>query len=96
VRKRQAAPSGDEPVNAATIRSIEFHHALKGYNVDEVDVFLEAIANRVQNGQVVSDEELAAAAFHLSLRGYDVTEVDAYLDRIAQPGPGEAPAAPTE
>ena len=78
-------PSGTlPPLKPADIRKAKFRKNLKGYNIQEVDAFLDHFASRVEHGEAITPSVLSNVQFRLSLRGYDVREVDRYLDLIAR------------
>jgi DivIVA domain-containing protein len=41
-------PTRDEPITPQALRRIEFHLALRGYDVDQIDDFLERAASLLQ------------------------------------------------
>jgi len=65
------------------LRTEEFHLALKGYNVDEVDEFLEALAARIEIGESLFPEDVISNEFRISWKGYDKQDVDGFLERVA-------------
>ena len=69
----------------AWLQTAEFRLKLRGYNVDEVDAYLdEAVTRSSSNSsQPLSPDELRHKKFSVSLKGYDVTQVDEALERAA-------------
>ena len=65
------------------LRTEEFRRALKGYNVDEVDEFLEALAARRERGEALFPEDVISIGFRNSWKGYHKQDVDAFLERTA-------------
>jgi DivIVA domain-containing protein len=64
------------------IRDLKFRQALRGYNIDDVDVLLEHVAKEVDAGR--SPVALVgAASLRRSLRGYHIEEVDQALSLIS-------------
>ncbi len=68
---------------AQTVRRVEFRLALRGYDVTEVDRFLEAVAARLDSRAPFDAGELTGAQFRRSLKGYNQDEVDAFLGDLA-------------
>jgi DivIVA domain-containing protein len=68
----------DDPLR--TLRTVKFRLGLKGYNVDEVDGFLDALAVKLHGGEALFPEEVTSHEFRLGLKGYNVDEVDEYLE----------------
>jgi DivIVA domain-containing protein len=78
-----------QSITAADIRDAAFGKppiGQQGYRHEDVDNFLEMIAERLDAGQPVSPKEVHAVTFGrppLFQRGYNVDEVDEFLDRLA-------------
>jgi DivIVA domain-containing protein len=73
------------------LRTVKFRLALKGYNVDEVDEFLDALAVKVHGDEALFPEDVTSHEFRIGLKGYSVDEVDEFLQMLApmisaQPG----------
>ena len=69
---------------ASVIDTVEFRQQLKGYNVDEVDRFLEDLAKRIRKGVPVSPAELDSRTFRKQLKGYSTTDVDAFIADLSK------------
>jgi len=65
------------------LRDEEFRHALKGYNVEEVDEFLEALAARLERGEALFPEDVMSNGFRISWKGYHKQDVDSFLELLA-------------
>jgi DivIVA domain-containing protein len=65
------------------LRAERFRRALKGYNVDEVDELLEALAARRERGEALFPEDVISNGFRISWKGYHKQDVDDFLERIA-------------
>ena len=61
-----------------------------GYDVDEVDGFLDQVCTALERGADVSDLVERARFSPVKRRGYDMSQVDALLDRIAGRPTGRA------
>lgn len=72
-------------VTAADARDVRFNQAgvlARGYAPDEVDAFLDRIANTLDGDDSVTSADVHAVAFARArpgARGYDEAEVDAFL-----------------
>lgn len=81
------------------LSSVELRRSLRGYDVGDVDAFLEQVRIRVERmgsgpalqfdddaGSERSDliEGVRSVEFRLALRGYDVDQVDALLEQVAR------------
>jgi DivIVA domain-containing protein len=66
-----------------SLRTVMFRLGLKGYNVDEVDAFLDALAAKLHGGEALFPEDVTSREFRLGFKGYNVDEVDAFLERFA-------------
>jgi DivIVA domain-containing protein len=71
----------------ANLRTVEFKLALRGYDVDAVDVYLETLATSLANDQLgnvaPTPEAIERQTFRLSLRGYSTKDVEAFLKAVA-------------
>jgi DivIVA domain-containing protein len=65
------------------LRNEEFRHALKGYNVEEVDEFLQALAARLERGETLFPEDMISNGFRISWKGYFMQDVDSFLKLMA-------------
>ena len=65
-------------------RTVEFRLGLKGYNVDEVDEFLDALAQKLERGEALVPEDVTSHEFRLGLKGYNVDEVDEFLEYLVE------------
>ena len=77
----RSMPSSEDM--ASVLRTVGFRVALKGYNVMEVDEFLEALAVKVDRGEEVFPEDLLSNEFRTSWKSYQKTEVDEFLGVMA-------------
>jgi DivIVA domain-containing protein len=71
------------PPMTSFLRTVTFRRALKGYDVHQVDEFLEALAAKLQRGEEVFSEDVTSDEFRLSWKGYHTEEVDEFLERLA-------------
>ena len=72
----------DERV-ALQIEEVQFRLGLKGYNVDDVDAFLESLLSKLKKGETISREDLAEKRFRKGLKGYSTQDVDTFLGSLA-------------
>jgi DivIVA domain-containing protein len=75
----------DTGESSHAIRSVLFTNEFRGYNVDEVDTALEALAQQVDDGRPVKQADVMGLSFSRRLRGYRRTEVDAFIRSLALP-----------
>ena len=68
---------------ASVLRTVEFRVALKGYNVLQVDEFLDSLAAKIDTGEEVFAEDVLFNEFRVSWKGYNKQEVDEFLERLA-------------
>ena len=68
---------------ASLLRTVGFRVAVKGYNVFQVDEFLEAVAVKVDTGEEVFAEDVLFNEFRTSWKGYQKKEVDEFLGVVA-------------
>jgi DivIVA domain-containing protein len=61
-----------------------------GYDVDEVDGFLDVVCTALGRGEDVADLVERARFSPVKRRGYDMSQVDALLDRVAGRPTGRA------
>jgi DivIVA domain-containing protein len=71
------------PSPSLFVRDVEFRHALKGYNVAQVDEFLEALADKLDGGEALFAEDVISNEFRTSWKGYYKEEVDEFLKHLA-------------
>ena len=71
------------PDVASVLRCVEFRIALKGYNVLQVDEFLDALAVKLDSGEALFAEDLISNEFRISWKGYQKDEVDEFLGGFA-------------
>ena len=71
------------PTLTGSIRYVEFRRALKGYDVGQVDVFLESLAVTVAGGGALFAEDVISHEFRTSWKGYHKEEVDEFLNLLA-------------
>ena len=71
------------PPLTSLLRIVEFRHSLKGYNVEQVDQFLEALADKLDRGEALFAEDVISHEFRISWKGYDREEVDEVLEHLA-------------
>jgi DivIVA domain-containing protein len=74
----QARPT----LTGSEIRTVEFREKLRGYHPDDVDKFLEDVANRLDAGLAVA-AMARDVKFREKLRGYHPDDVDKLLARLA-------------
>ena len=55
-----------------------------GYRVDEVDIVMDKLAAFLERGQLITVEQVRAAAFRMQRRGYREEQVDALLDAMVE------------
>lgn len=55
-----------------------------GYRIDEVDLVMDKLVGFFEKGQLVTVEQVRAAAFRMQRRGYREEQVDAMLDAVVQ------------
>jgi DivIVA domain-containing protein len=77
----------DTGESSHAIRSVLFAEELRGYDRDEVDAALEALAQQVDDGRPVTPADVADLSFSRRLRGYRRTEVDAFIRSLAPATP---------
>ena len=67
------------------LRTEEFNLALKGYDVDEVDKYLEEVIQRNTewSANPVGPDELRHRRFRVGLKGYNRNEVDVAMEKAA-------------
>ena len=70
------------PDLASVLRTIDFRFALKGYDVLQVDEHLEALAEKLDNGELFA-EDVISDDLRTSWKGYQKDEVDEFLERLA-------------
>jgi len=68
---------------ASVFRTVGFRLALRGYNVPQVDEFLETLAVKVDGGEEVFAEDVLSNEFRTSWKGYQKAEVDELLGVMA-------------
>lgn len=56
------------------------HRIRRGYNIAEVDAFLDSVGAALRHGGAVPD--IRNAVFSSAYGGYDEAEVDAFLDDL--------------
>jgi DivIVA domain-containing protein len=81
-------------LDAWSLRQEEFASQWWGYAMDDVDVFLDGVADSIENGRPF-EHHFSSVEFRRSARGYDRKQVDAYLSRILSEA-SVAPWAPAE
>lgn len=71
-----------DDIRNKTFQTVRFR---EGYDVDEVDDFLDEVIARLKAGNPMTATELAARTFQTVRfkEGYDVAEVDGFLDELA-------------
>lgn len=71
-----------DDIRNKTFQTVRFR---EGYDVDEVDDFLDEVIDRMKAGNPMTAAELAARTFQTVRfkEGYDVAEVDGFLDELA-------------
>jgi len=76
----------------------EFHLRLKGYNVDDVDAYIDNVVRRnsMPSEDPVQPDELRRATFRIGLKGYDIGEVDAAMEKAASDVVGVSHSEPTD
>lgn len=62
------------------VEHVEFQVATRGYDFDQVDAFLDQVADSLRRGQ--PGAAVPAPRFDRVLRGYDVAQVDAFLGQL--------------
>ena len=65
------------------LRTVEFRVALKGYNVLQVDEFLDSLAAKIDTREEIFAEDVLSNEFRVSWKGYKKQEVDEFLERLA-------------
>jgi DivIVA domain-containing protein len=65
------------------LRTVEFRLGSQGYNVDEVDEFLDGLADKLERNGELLFQDVIHDEFRLGLKGYKVDEVDEFLDGLA-------------
>jgi DivIVA domain-containing protein len=78
-------PPPPAPPLASLPRIVEFRLAFKGYNVDQVDEFLDSLAAKLDRGEELFAEDVISNEFRISWKGYNKGEVDEFLERLAAP-----------
>ena len=79
-----------EPLTAADLAELTFAVVFRGYQMREVDQFVERVVQSLdahEDGRLtplVDSTEVARRVFEISMRGYSESEVDAALDRAAK------------
>jgi DivIVA domain-containing protein len=81
-------------LDAWSLRQEEFTSQWWGYAMDDVDVFLDGVADSIENGRPIGPH-FFSVEFRRSARGYDRKQVDTYLSRILSEA-GVATGAPGE
>ncbi|CAM3561224.1 DivIVA domain-containing protein [Stackebrandtia soli] len=71
----------DLPITAAEIQNAQFTTVMRGYDVDQVDNYLDVVIGRLNAGQPPSVPG-ETITFAIVMRGYDTAQVDALLRRI--------------
>jgi len=69
-------------MDAAKVRQAKFRQTLRGYQVHEVDAFLERLVTEIEAGGPVG-ELCQQVHFPQALRGYPVDDVDRFLAEVA-------------
>ena len=67
----------------SALRTEEFRLALKGYNVNEVDKFLDGLADRLERNDALFPEDVIRNEFRTSWKGYNKQDVHDFLRQIA-------------
>ncbi|WP_431236065.1 DivIVA domain-containing protein (plasmid) [Mycolicibacterium psychrotolerans] len=76
-------------ITAADVRATTFGKppvGQQGYRHEDVDNFLEMIADRLESGLLVSPKEVQGVTFRrppMFQRGYNCDDVDEFLDRLS-------------
>lgn len=55
-----------------------------GYRVDEVDLVADKLSGYFERGDLITPEQVRAAAFRMQRRGYSEEQVDAVLDAVVE------------
>ena len=76
-------------MDAERVRQVKFRQTLRGYQVNEVDGFLERLATEIEAGRSVGGL-CRQVHFRQALRGYRVDDVDHFLAEVAG-GEGSIP-----
>jgi len=69
-------------MSGADIRAVRFSQSLWGYNIKDVDEFLELVAREVDAGRSPASL-IERAKFRQTLRGYNISEIDQYLSNLS-------------
>jgi DivIVA domain-containing protein len=79
-------------MSGADIRAVRFSQSLRGYNIKDVDEFLELVAQEVDAGRWPASL-IESAKFRKTLRGYRISEIDRYLSNLSHGAPPPSPNA---
>ena len=77
-------------MTASEAESVTFRTALRGYRLDEVDAFLDAVVATLRSHESASGQfsgrlsglDVEQVTFSTALRGYDLSDVDDFLGRL--------------